>query len=877
MRVVKPQRLGLVMRPFEVQRRCFLGVSVLAMIGFDEPSALVSEIAMWKALASELGADAAIDAGVPKARSEVVLTGAAHAPGGAAVTTLPARLRCGPIDKTIYVVGDRAWDGDRQTAPAPFTAMPLGWDRAFGGAGYDPNPEGRGVPSGDGPVRLPNLERPEAMIQLPGDRPHPTAFGPMAFTHPARLALAGTYDQAYLGRDYPGLAADVDWQIWNVAQADQRVEAPFSTRAPVELTHLHPARPQIHFELPGYRARAFARQLHDGEARWTEPRLDLRTVWLLPAIERCVLVYQAALEVREDDAYDVTDLLIAAEHEDRPRDAEAYRAIWARRSGDERHLHLLDDTGLVPEGCEAPPEETGGADLPAPEGALAKRMQAMANAHIDERRARLEALGLDPDEHGPARLPDREPPPPLTALPARAAAIRAEADERRDWEEREREGRELVRAERMGALGLDPSASDPAGETLNTGPPTFRADAKIAELQERLQETGERLRAQGVDASDHDARADDPELYARLKGAEQDLLEGYRLGAHLQDAAAPPTGRAAQLLRDHVEAAVRAREPLTEQDLTGVDLSGLDLRGADFGGALMEGANLAGCDLRGARFERTVLARADLRRARLGPTNLRHANLGGARFDEARAEDPVDARGAILAGASLEGARLPGMILTRADVRALSLRGASLAGAALDDLVFQGTDLRGVDLSGASMRKTMLMGCALDAACLEGADLGGATFLEGGGADIRLGRAKLAGARFVQRVRLEGADLRGADLRRANLRGCLLARAQLTHAWGDHADLSEADLSGANLDGARFRDALLVRADLRGATAVGADLLRAVLQKADLRGADLSRANLFAVDLARARGDHDTSVRDADQRRARVQPERRRS
>jgi hypothetical protein len=55
MKVIKPQRLGLLTRPFEVADGCRLSVGLLAFVGFDAPRALLSEVGLWKFAAQELG------------------------------------------------------------------------------------------------------------------------------------------------------------------------------------------------------------------------------------------------------------------------------------------------------------------------------------------------------------------------------------------------------------------------------------------------------------------------------------------------------------------------------------------------------------------------------------------------------------------------------------------------------------------------------------------------------------------------------------------------------------------------------------------------------------------------------------------------------
>jgi len=75
----------------------------------------------------------------------VLVFGSCHAPEGRPVPLSYARVRVAPtepdpqrtVDKKLFVFGDRYWKdgvlGKSMTDPIPFTTMPLGWERAFGG------------------------------------------------------------------------------------------------------------------------------------------------------------------------------------------------------------------------------------------------------------------------------------------------------------------------------------------------------------------------------------------------------------------------------------------------------------------------------------------------------------------------------------------------------------------------------------------------------------------------------------------------------------------------------------------------------------------------------------------------------------------------
>ena len=68
-----------------------------------------------------------------KTTTDIIVVGHAYAPGGRPVTQLSVGFRVGPVQKVLRVFGDRRWGAFGPSSPEPFTAMPLVYERAFGG------------------------------------------------------------------------------------------------------------------------------------------------------------------------------------------------------------------------------------------------------------------------------------------------------------------------------------------------------------------------------------------------------------------------------------------------------------------------------------------------------------------------------------------------------------------------------------------------------------------------------------------------------------------------------------------------------------------------------------------------------------------------
>jgi hypothetical protein len=101
-------------------------------------------------------------------------------------------------------------------------------------------------------------------------------------------------------------------------------------------------------------------------------------------------------------------------------------------------------------------------------------------------------------------------------------------------------------------------------------------------------------------------------------------------------------------------------------------------------------------------------------------------------------------------------------------LRALDLQGAVLWGARLQEAWLPGAQFQGADLSGAHLQEAWLLG-----AQFQGADLAGA-YLQGAG---------------LLRARLQGADLMGAQLQGARIQGCFFdAATDLSATLGNGSD-----------------------------------------------------------------------------------------
>ena len=868
MKTIKPQKLGLLCRTIENDRAHHFVVTLMVFTPLDG-SAPLPEVDLWKLLPKELGDDVAFDPGMPKTRGEWLVSGKAFAPGGEA-RQCSVKVRVGASEKSVFVFGDRQWAYGVPTQPAPFREMPLTWARSFGGEGFAANPLGKGYAPVELPTgslhALPNLERPESLVETPGDRPRPAGFGAIEFAWPQRMGKAGTHDARWLEERYPGFAADMDWTIFNAAAEDQWLPGFFRGDETVQMMNVHPTKPVLEGRLPEMVAKAFVTLKTPAGEVFREIATRIDTVHLLPNAERMVVIFRGSIPVTEDDGADVVHLVAALEDPRAPKSVEHYAAVLAGRLDKKLGATLaLRDGDLLPAprpGVAPPPtSEDEFLDAIAHRGHAQKNGRRRLELEQQKAREHVAAKGLDPDVYGPPPLPPEAPPPAAADLATKVAAGNAQIDQALAEAATQKEEALAQARAQCAANGMDFDAM--AGE--GGGPPTFSAQAEI----DRAEAMTAQARAQGAALPELEAMIADPAYRARLFDSERRLKDAYRLYAQLFPAANLRERAEGARLRQWVIAQAAQRASMAEADLTGVDLSGLDLRGCDLRRAFLERANLMGTNLMGADLTQAVLARANLTNADLSDVRGRALNLGKAKLHRTRLAG-ADLSEAILYEATLQEVDGSRCRFTKVQFHETVLDLVDLHDAVLDGAMFIKATLRHVRLTGASLRKAMFLELSVAGADFDGAVLEGAVFLtvDGTGAGFR--EAHMTRVVMVKDCTFADAVFTAAVLDGANLRDTVLTRADFSRCRLRGADFTGCDLREARFHQAYARDARFIKADLRKAGMIGVDLMDALLQKANLRGTDLQSASLYRADLLRIDGDRGTNLAAANLTKARI-------
>lgn len=241
---------------------------------------------------------------IGKPGTDVLLVGRAWGAGGHAVERTLVSVSAAERRKTILVVGERTWREDgTPSSPEPFEAMPLVWERAFGGVqrlsdrvlAEERNPIGVGFAGGRSAQELlgqpvPNLEDPAAPLERLGQNPDPVCFAPSAPHWLPRRSFAGTYDAAWQRKRAPYLPTDFDSRFLQCAAPELAFDRYLQGGEPIEVRGASPDGP-IGFAVPAAHLDVAVSLAGARE----NPPAHLETLLIEPDENRLCLTWRAAL------------------------------------------------------------------------------------------------------------------------------------------------------------------------------------------------------------------------------------------------------------------------------------------------------------------------------------------------------------------------------------------------------------------------------------------------------------------------------------------------------------------------------------------------------------------------------------------------------
>ncbi|MHA7777517.1 DUF2169 family type VI secretion system accessory protein [Roseibium sp. M-1] len=826
--IIKPTRVSVAYQTEPSRDGALTTVSAYALFDFADPGRLLTEQALWPMVTEQMPNGAIFDKGQLKPKGEVIIAGCALSPTDAPIEGITVTARFGAFQKQLAVFGDRYWQltdrGLQISRPAPFLKMPIGDVQAFGGAGYAPNPRGKGfsarnlVDAGyDAP--LPNVENPAQLIKSLDDRPVPVHFGPIQADDPARLRYLGTYDQYWMENVSPLKPEDFNPLYHCEAPAEQRFDKFFSGGETFMITGMSRGEASVGGALPRLTARCFYKDIPGDALMETSMRCD--TVTLFPNVQKAVLTFRGLVRGTDRFAEDIGAIMVALEHTDAPRrDGSFYADVFQKRtSKEEGHKYALADYQLMPEVDPAVLSAKRQAKL---EKAAADR-QKFSDNQTWALRKMLEDEGLPGDlvQPQPNDILDDIPlvaQPTAEELENGEVDLAALLDDIQAVEDAllEKRDREMVKAElrrRAVVASLPPDRLPPkmavpiVEDDLVARFPDIGIEPEFAEslaqIGSQSLSSPDRLSGNFSGASEGDDRQ-----LAALTGLD-DLFGTPSEEEAAETAYQKAVARAQRLPEGSLLADMR--KAIRDMDLSGLDHAGPE---ADPGAAPTEVLPTAvplDEDAKNAvteRLQQGLTRPGASKSSQQDFDNLLDALLESGKATEARHLKPTADQ------SPAEGA--PSSIAT-----------------ALEQL----------DKSESMIDENMAMARQQAPAPIFPLE----ELPEG--VAIRLGA-------FVAGKLREGYDFKGADLAGADLRGLDFSGRDLADTFFERADLTGARFAGCNLTGAVFTGATLDNADLSGTDLTHANLSRVKARNLRLDNAKLNDIHIFQSDFAGATGNN---------------------
>ena len=786
-----------------------------------------------------------------KPKADLLLSGHCHSPNGKPVSACQVKFQVGSHEKTLNVFGERQWKrslGIRTISdPEPFTQMELKYENSFGGQGYKKNPVGKGFSRQETheekKVRyLPNIEDPENMIGSPRNRPESAGFGPLGKMWDQRFSKMGTYKKKWLKSRWPWFAEDFDYEYFNAAPHDMKVEGYLHGNEELYFKNLHPEHSRFVSSLPGIRVRCFINRQVDpasDETDFQEVSMKLDTLWADMDNEKLVLAWRGFTEVRTEEFEEILHTFIMSESlEGQPASFEKCHEMFlaALTAEEERWAVEPEEPEDLPEEpvIKAPEDEKSeeGKKEETPKPVDLKKMIKAQTSAI------LAKIGIDMDSLSPEAREkvEKDQDRVLDKL------LETDPEKKMAMEQAEQEAQ---MSEALSKAGLDienlPPLSDKAKKEQ------LRLFAELGMDDSALMQSPEIAPFLGIMGALMPKMGLDPENLDPFIAEAKKQQEKIKKQLGIVDEEKPDKKEQTPILtREIVQKRAKQDDSFEGEDLRGIDLSGLDLNGINFSGANFSSVVLKNSNLSKATLANAILVSTNLSNADLTDTILCEADLSNANLADAN-----------LKKVDLTGAKLGNAVLNGADLSGTNFTGATVNEADLTDANFTDATLKGADLRGANLTKAILKGAVLSEAnlasavlaesCLEDADITGANL---SGADLKKAHLENSSLREVD---FTEADLSGAVLSRAALNDAVFERVKLHNAVLEEVVAVDANFSEADLTNAKFSKSDFSKADFSKSILNEADFREAKLEDASVEGARGLKVNFNKADLTRLR------------------------
>jgi len=648
-----------------------------------------------------------------KPRTDLLLTGKCYSANKQPVPASSVTFQVGNKSKTLNVYGNRYWQGlMNYSDPKPFTEMDLRYENCFGGEGYKKNPVGKGFGKeetelGSKVYSLPNIENPNQLIRLPGDRPEPAGFGSLGKMWQQRTSKLGTYKGNWLKERWPWFPKDFDWSYYNVAPPDMQVEGYLKGDEKLFFENLHPTYSKYHSQLPGLRIRLFVNALDktkQNETNFKEVKINLDTLWIDMETEKLVLVWRGFTDVNSDEYEEIQHLFIVSEKiNELAQSLDFYKELFLQNIAEEEE------------------DEDYTAEEPLEKEDIINADEEIALAEAEMRAAMIEA-GIDPDV---------KPPPQTEEQKLEDDKLLKEMDFEGEPEEIPLT-REIV--EQRFAKGESFAEEDLSNLDLS-GIDFIGIDFKNSILKEVNFGKANLSNADFTSANLENSNFSSADLKdAKFNGA--DLSGAILTNANLSNAdltdAIFEKANLENAILDKVEA---VDTNFTEANLTNASLKWGQFQGGYFSKAILDNANFSGSNLQDVSMEEASGIKVNMTAADL--TQLRASD--GCNFTKGIFRETMG-RESIWENANL----------TEAEFAYSKMEGADFTSAILDKANFNSADMKFSRFIKASLCEAKFVSMNLFRGSLEKANLSKTDFRGSNLYEVEFYNAKIGNCRFEQ-------------------------------------------------------------------------------------------------------------------------------
>lgn len=628
MKITKATAVSLQVRPYRWRGESRIGLSMLVMVDASSVTPILeTETLLWEVAKSQMDCGGALEYGIPKVNPEFLVSGNAYSAFTEDKTALDVTVQVNDKVRTLRVFGDRHYKDREISQPSSFVEMPMTWSNSYGGGQFLNNPEGKGwldlnQYQRSDIVPMPNVEDPQHLLVDPTQAHTAYNFGPQSMMWPVRFSKVGTYSEEWRKTDFPGFFPDMDPSMFNAAQSEQiwpeLTELPSNTEFFV--SNMHPKKAIWKGTVPAWRGRCLLKmqKTPDEEVITQEAFLKLKTLWLIPHLEKYLLIFQESVPCWHDDGSEIKHVLAAMEWTHSPKEQSHYLDFMNEREDVERSaLFAYSDEDLLPENLQY-----NGLD-PKPEtrGVMSEKLHKLHHYMHTIAREHIESMGLEADYYLPEQV-GPQPRPDLRYLP-----------EQQRWQDQRIEQmrkhfNEVKEARKRHVLskGLDRELNELTGSDALYE--RMRQDFDKVKLDEDLKKT--RL-SQLNQMQQRQSSQDDP----RLQKLEQKM---WSMTAHFkQDKYVLSKNQPHN--RDHLLQKIANGESLEALDLSGVDLSDLVFRDLDFSCVLFKQANLSRTRFENCRFQEAAFCFATVNQTEFQQCHFESSNLNQCHFTQAFFED----------------------------------------------------------------------------------------------------------------------------------------------------------------------------------------------------------------------------------------------